>query len=462
MPLPILISIVVILAGAMVAGLVIMLRAMLLPKQISQLKELIKTNRSSLAIKIAKGMLAKDPRNFEAHYFLGLAYLAEAKAELALMEMKTVNQISMFSHLVPETEFRKKMAELFRRFENDEEALKEYVLLTNIDPQDPENFYNCGLIFEERGKADQAVKFYKKTLELDPRHSNTHIHLGLLLFRAKRIPEAKAELEIALRLNPENYQANYYLGKILKDNQDFNGALLAFERAVKDPELKLKALVERGSCFMSQKNYDRAQLELERAIKLSTNDSDNETLFARYFLALCYEKGRFIDKAVGEWEKIYAKKPTFKDVAEKLSAYQDLRVDDHMKDYITSSKQEFLEICTKITNAMGFNVRDSKEVPNGVEMVSMENESDKWRNVKKMPKLMLFLRVSNQIEEATVRALAEEAKKINAARAMAITNTTFHRNAISYAETRPMDLIGKDQLQELLKKIDLTSDTTKR
>ena len=165
---------------------------------------------------------------------------------------------------------------------------------------------------------------------------------------------------------------------------------------------------------------------------------------------------------MGEWEKIYAKKPTFKDVAEKLSAYQDLRVDDHMKDYITSSKQEFLEICTKITNAMGFNVRDSKEVPNGVEMVSMENESDKWRNVKKMPKLMLFLRVSNQIEEATVRALAEEAKKINAARAMAITNTTFHRNAISYAETRPMDLIGKDQLQELLKKIDLTSDTTKR
>lgn len=462
MPLPILISIGVLVAGAMAAGLVFLIKSLLLPKRISQLRELIKTGKAAQAVKIAKGMLSKEPRNFEAHYYLGLAYLAENKPELAFMEMKTVNQISLFSRDVPEVEFRKKMAELFRRFEQDEEALKEYILLTTLDPTDAENFYNSGLIFEERGKPDQAVKFYKKTLELDPRHSNTHIHLGLLLFRAKRVGEAKQELEIALKLNPENYQANYYLGKILKDNQDFNGALIAFERAQKDPDLKLKALVERGSCFLSQKNYDRAQVELERALKLSTNDGDNETLFARYFLALCYEKNRQIDKAVGEWEKIYAKKPTFKDVAEKLSAYQDLRVDDHMKDYITSSKPEFLEICSKITNSMGFNVRDSKEIPNGVEIVSMENESDKWRNVKKMPKLMIFLRISNQVEEGTVRALAEAAKKINAARAICITNTTFHRSAIAYAETRPMDLIGKDQLQELLNKIDLSGDNSRR
>lgn len=459
MPLPILISLAVLMGGAIVAALVFALKSVLIPKKIGALKEMVRTGKLAPAIRTAKTMLSKDPRNFEAHYFLGLAYLAEGKAELALMELKTVNQISLFSTAVPEVEFRKKIAELYRRFEQDEEALKEYVLLTNLDPTDADNFYNAGLIFEERGKSDQALKFYKKTLEVDPRHSNTHIRLGLLLFRAKRMPEARQELEVALRLNPENYQANYYLGKILKENQDFNGALIAFERAQKDPELKLKALVERGSCFMSQKNYDRAQVELERAIKMSTNDGDNEILFARYFLALCYEKSRQIEKAVSEWEKIYAKKPTFKDVAEKLSAYQDLRVDDHMKDYITSGKQEFLEICTKVTQAMGYNVRDHKEVPNGVEIISMENESEKWRNVKKMPKLMLFLRVSNMIEEPTVRTLHEACKKVNAVRAIIVTNTTFHRNAQAYAETRPIDLIPKEKLQELLKKIDLTTET---
>lgn len=430
------------------------LKGALQPKRISNLNELVKTGKSASAIKMAKAILAKDSRNAEAHYFLGLAYLLENKAELALMEFKTVNQIAIFTGYLKEGEYRKKMAELFLRFGQDEEALKEFILLIKIEPNDPENYYQAGFIFEERAKTDQAVKFYKKCLELSPNHSNTHLRLGLLYYRAKRNLEAKQELETALRSSPDNYGANFYLGRILKENHDYNGALLAFERSMKDPDLKVKSLVERGSCYMSLKNFDRAQSELERAIKLATDDSDNDILFARYFLAHCYEKARNIDKAIAEWEKIYSKKPTFKDVAEKLSAYQDLRGDDKIKDYVTCSKADFLIMCQKITQAMGLSVQDSSELATGVvKIISVENDSDKWRNTKKMPKVMHFHRTSNNIEEVSLREVHEELKKIGANRCIVVTNTNFSRASLTFAETRPFDLISKDQLTEWLSKI---------
>ena len=431
------------------------IKSAMAPKKISTLSDLVKAGKTSQAIKMAKAILVKEPRNPEAHYFLGLAYQGDNKAELALMEYKTVNQLGLFQGLLKEKEFRTDIAELFHRFGQSEEALKEYILLVKLDPNNPEVYYNAGALFEDRGKADNALKYYKKTIDLDPQHSNAHLRMGMLYFRANRPLEARQELDIALKLAPDNYNAYFYLGRILKEGHDLNGALAAFEKAVKDPDLKVKALVERGSCFMTQKNYDRATIELERAIKLSTDDADKDTLYARYFLAHCYEKNRLIDKAITEWEKVYSKKPTFKDVAEKLSAYQDLRVDDHIKDYVTSSKPQFLALCQSIVQAMSFSVQSSTEMPNGVvKIISIENENDeKFRNVKKMPKLMLFHRTSSNIDEAPLREVTEEVRKLGASKCYVITNTAFTRAAQSFAETRPFELISTDQLQALLKRI---------
>ena len=86
---------------------------------------------------------------------------------------------------------------------------------------------------------------------------------------------------------------------------------------------------------MSQGSYENATIELERAIKLSKDDGSTETLYGRYFLSLCFEKLKNIDRAMEQGEKIYSKKPQFRDVAEKLTQYQEDRTDDRIKDYLT-------------------------------------------------------------------------------------------------------------------------------
>ncbi len=430
------------------------IRSIVAPKKVITLANLYRQGKTAGMIRMAKNIIAKEPRNSEAHYFLGLAYLGESRPELAMMEFKTVNQIGQFSNLCPEDKFRQQIAELYARFNQPEEALKEYLLLIKRDPSNADYYFKSGELFEERDKSEKALMYYRKTIELDGRHSDAHYRLGYLLYRGKKFVEAKNELQIAVKFQPNNYKAYFFLGRLQKENHDYTAALITLERAQRDPDYKIKALVERGSCYMSMKNYDKAISELERAVKLSQDEASTETLYGRYFLGLCYEKLRKIENAISQWEKVYAKKPSFRDVAEKLSQYQDIRQNDNMKDYLTSSNADFLEICKSLTNTLNISLRDSGEIPNGCQIIAVESDS-KWRNAKKMPKLLWFLRVPDMISESTIRSLHEVMKKQNIARGIIVSSSNFSRKAIDFAENRPIDLVNKEKLQEMLQNITL-------
>lgn len=439
------------IAVAVVAFFVV--RSIITPTRVSQLQKLLKQGKASAVIKAAKQIIAKDARNADAHYFLGLAYCAEGKEELALMEFQTVNQIGQFDGLIPELTFRSKIADLYAKFNQPEEALKEYLILVKREPDVAGHYLSIGRLFEERNRSAKAVQYYRKGVELEPRNPDAYARLGVLLYRAKKPAEAKEALDRAVRLNGDNHEGWYYLGKISKEGKDLVTAISSFEKASRGQEFKVKALIERGGCFISSGNLDRATAELERASKLA-EDGTQEALFSRYFLAHALEKQRRIEQAIEHWEYIYSKKPNFKDVSEKLSQYQDLRTDDRVKDFLTVGNDEFLEICKKVTSVMELQVRDVTHTDGGADIIAVEAQS-KWRNARKMPKLLRFLRVTDTIDESTVRAVHEEMKKQNVNRGVVLTSSLFSKRAVDFAESRPIELLNREKLQELLKRITL-------
>jgi tetratricopeptide (TPR) repeat protein len=256
--------------------------------------------------------------------------------------------------------------------------------------------------------------------------------------------------------NRDDAEAHYYLGRVQRDGKDYMSAISSFEKASKAPEWKIKAIVERGVAYLNMGDQNRATAELERAVSLAARDGshEQELLHARYFLAAVHEKNRRMEQAIQQWEKIYEKKKDFRDVAEKLSQYQDLRTDDRVKDFMTAGEEEYLAICRKLTAAMGLTVRDADNVEGGAQITAVEAQS-KWRNARKLPKLLWFLRVTSVIDEAKARALHEEMKKQNIARGVIVTSSTFSRKASDYAESRPIDLYDKDKLHGLLQKIEM-------
>jgi tetratricopeptide (TPR) repeat protein len=448
MLIPIIVIVGIILAALILIGWFIFFA----PKRISTIEDMLKAGKTKQVIRLAKRILAKEPRSADAHYLLGLAFLQEKKPELGLMELKTVNQIGDFTGLCREIPFRKQIAELYAKFNQQEDALKEYLLLIKSLPTEADLYFRAGMLFEERGNPDRSLGYYSKAIQLDAGHAQAHYQLGLLLYKQKKPLEARKELEAAAKADPGNASISYYLGKLLKDGHDYAAALTAFEKALKDPQLRQKVLVERGACYMGMNNFDKAVPELERAVKAASSESDPATLYGRYFLALCYEKSRDMEKAITEWEKIYAKKPGFRDVAEKLSQYQEMRADDAIKDYLTSSREEFLRLCNEMARTLGVEIQNVVELGGGTVQVTGYDTDSKRLGTRKMPRLLRFYRTAENLDESAVRATLEEMKKANAVRGLIVTSSTFTRKALDFAENRPVDLVNRERLQDLLKK----------
>ena len=338
--------ILIIILLLVVGGLgIVVARSIMAPHKLDNVPRLLRQGKTQTAIKMCKQIVAKEPKNYQAHFYLGKAYLKENRTELALMEYKTVNDNALFGEGIEELPFRKEYAQILLQHNQQNDALQNFLLLTKMEPNNAENFFQAGRIYELQNRYDIALGFMQKAAMLDKKHAKAHAEIGLMMYRTKQYEGAKKEIDIAIKLSPETYSSYYYLGKILKDQKDLNSAIKAFEKAQRDPEVRQKALIEHGSCFMVANRYDNAAMDFQRAIDLDKNNSNPETLFARYFLGLCYEKSRKIDDAIKQWEEIYKRNKNFRDVASKLQEYKDLQANDYLKDYLTCSNDEFPEIC---------------------------------------------------------------------------------------------------------------------
>jgi len=447
------IVIIAVLFVVIVTVTIVLVKSLVKPQKISSIQKLIKEQKYPQAQKLAKGIIAKNQRDYLAHYWLGKAYLADNKSELAFMEYKTVNENALFNGDIPEIEFRRTMAELYKKFNQPQDALKEYLLLTKLDPTNAENDYNVGQIYESMGKGAMAMGFYQKCITANKKHAKAHSAMGYLLYRSKQYTEAKKEIDTAIHLSPDTYSNYYYMGKILKDNNNFSAALKQFEKAERDPLFKQRALIERGSCYAAVTQFDNAITEYEHAIKISKDEANQETLYARYFLASCYEKTRNIEKAIEQWEKIFSRNRSFRDVATKLSQYKEIEANDNMKEYLTCSAQNFSELCKKIALS-GFNLTCQRieQTKSGCVMLASDDKKEGWMNQRQQMILVQFFRDTNPVEDSVVRKAADSVKSQNYEKAILISSSEFTRTAMSFAETRPINLVGKLQLETLLSK----------
>lgn len=419
-----------VLAVVVVTLLFLIIKSTLVPKRVEAIPKLIKQGKTANAIKIAKQLLQKDPKNYMAHYYLGKAYLKENKTELAILEYKNVNENALFGEGLDELTFRKEYSVLLLKYNQQNEALKNYLLLTKLNPQDADNFYQAGHIYEMQNRYDLALGFMQKAAMLDKKHAKAHAEIGLMLYRTKQFNDAKKEIDLAIKLSPETYSSYYYLGKILKDAKDLQGAIKAFEKAQRDPEVKQKAVIEHGSCYMVAGRYDSAMLDFQRAIELDKDNTAQETLYARYFLAACYEKSRKIDRAIEQWEEIYKRNKSFRDVSAKLSEYKDLQANDYMKDYLTSSDDEFSMICKNLCESvMNLQVVSAEKKKWGCQFSAVDKKFENMLGVRKQIVMVRFYREPKPVEEPEIHDMQDVMKQQGSMKAFLMSSSGFNNMA---------------------------------
>ncbi|MEO9113257.1 MAG: tetratricopeptide repeat protein [Lacunisphaera sp.] len=99
------------------------------------------------------------------------------------------------------------------------------------DPNQPEVFYNLGLVLRTVGRLNEAVEAYEHALELRPRFPEAINNLGVVFERLGQLDEAEDVFRHALLLEADSASTLSNLGGVLKDLGRLDEAIDCLSRA---------------------------------------------------------------------------------------------------------------------------------------------------------------------------------------------------------------------------------------
>jgi len=428
------------------------LNTLVFPKKIEEIARMIETGQTKLAIKKLTEIIEKDDRNAYAHYLMAEAYLKDGNTQYAIVEYRQVLKFGRFNDKIKEVNIRRNLATLHKERKALEEARKEYLILTKIDPANFENYYELALIYYNLNQLDKATNFFKKSISNNSKHDLSFFYLGQIYYRNGTYTDARQMFINTIKIDPQNYKAHYFLGLVLRQQGDYEWALKEFETAQKSDDLKVKAFLAKGSCYLERGQHPKAALEFERGLKFAKVGSES-ALNLRYFLAECQEKMRDVHSAIHNWEKIIEVNKSFRDVQDKLKAFSEFRQDDRIKDFLIAGLAQFEHLSRKMIGSMGYTITDIDIISDTeIEIIATEIEG-KWRNARQSNRIIRIIRRTETVQEGFLRKLHETMKPKNATRVMIITTGDYSSKAMDFANTRPIETLGKAELVEMLKKV---------
>ncbi len=417
------------------------------PKKIEEIENLISRGKYKDAIVLLNRMLEKDDRNMKAVYLLGLCHQKTGDYSNAILNYRRCTKIAKYSPDTPEPEVRKRLADSQLSIGNYTEAKNEYLILTQVQPDNYENYYEVGKLFQRGGLQPKAIKFLTQATRLNPAHADSWCALGQAHFQMNNYQEARNALQTATQLAPSDANAHYYLGLTLRFLQDGDGALKALEKALKDEDLKPRVILTRGLVMMDQKSYIQAVAEFQRALKLVDKKSDM-FLQLHYMAAAAAELNRDMHTAIEHWEKLNSIKPDYRDVAQKLKQYSDFRTDDSIKDFMIASGAQFEAVTRKMIENMGFSINQIN-MNRDTAITALVSETDAMKRANRRFYALFYLqRDLNTVSENQMREFHEQMKERGAQRGVFMTVGEFAPAAIEFAGNRPIELFDSAAIVE--------------
>ena len=98
-----------------------------------------------------------------------------------------------------------------------EDALKQ-------DPENPNAWYNLGLLAKNAGDAQAAIDAFHHVVEIDPNDADTWYFLGTAYVQAKQFPQAIDAFQHALQINPLHASAEFGLSRAYQQSADIDHA----------------------------------------------------------------------------------------------------------------------------------------------------------------------------------------------------------------------------------------------
>lgn len=152
------------------------------------------------AIAQLKGMLDKNPKDTNALYLIGMAYVKK----------------QMFP-----------------------EATGAFLHVAEMAPKFAAAFHQLGVCYQQQDQPEKSLEYYQKAIDLDAGNTDAFYNSGLILFKLSRVDEALGRFEKALALKPDDPAFLEMAGRCYINKADYAKAIEYLEKAktgYNDPE----------------------------------------------------------------------------------------------------------------------------------------------------------------------------------------------------------------------------------
>jgi protein O-GlcNAc transferase len=183
---------------------------------------------------------------------------------------------------------------------------KQLLELLLKDPNNQENLYRLGNIYQDSGRNRQAAAVYRRLLDLNPNLVDAQINFGTVSNLLGRHDEALTAIQKGLAMRPDLAMGWFRLADVQRTKGDIDGVLASLRRAVHlSPEFS-KAWANLGTALRDTAQLDEAMECYDRALAITPEQittADNRVFSLYYHPA--YDVPEIYQEHL-KWDRQYA------------------------------------------------------------------------------------------------------------------------------------------------------------
>jgi tetratricopeptide (TPR) repeat protein len=128
-------------------------------------------------------------------------------------------------------QLRSKLALLYYHQQKHREALQQWTIVTDLDPNNPEIFKIMGNTCVEMNDLREAIKYYRKAVAADPHDTNGYNLLGIASFKTREYSEAIKYWKKVVKAEPHNARTYHNMGVASREIHKLYNAIAYFQKA---------------------------------------------------------------------------------------------------------------------------------------------------------------------------------------------------------------------------------------
>lgn len=453
MIIPILITVIVIAA---VISLILIIKGNGKEKEEDKKNALVKkVKRRGVAsiLREAEKKLAHDPHNVSVLEAVGDIYYTEKVWDKSWNIYKTLYDISTAHIEINIAKCTQRMGIAGFNLDKLDEAINYLTISVKREPDNFDTNFYLGYALYKKGIYDKAIYFLKKARIISPDNSKIIELLGLSLFNAQKYRECLPFLKKVLDENPDNKELLFNIASAMSECGINDKALKIFVHLRTDPVFGPRACLEAGRMHERGKNFQAAVKDYEIGLKHPAVPSDI-LIQIKYRLANSYIALNEISKGLVYLKQVQSMREGYRDVDALVVRYTELNQNKNLQTYLLSGTSDFVAMCRKIIAVFHkedfVKIEDVQISSECVEIIcSVENP--KWE----ARQIFRFYRNQNVIGDIYIRDFHSKIRDMKCDSGYCVTMGSYSDSCQKFCEGRPIDLIGKDELVKLLKKINM-------